>query len=90
LVKIVWFNRATNCYDTDGKFIIKFLLTDFEKYLQSYQDYLVTNAKIGNEWTLDDIYEYKNKYKNKIKELNDIFLDKGFHDMLVYYMCILS
>jgi hypothetical protein len=91
--KVIWKNKITNMIDYDGKFIIKFLLTDFQFNLKNYEEYLKSlvkeySDKVDNDGT-DEVWKITQKI-SKIKNLYDIFLEKEFHDKLVYYMSILS
>lgn len=90
--KVIWKNKITNNIDNDGKFILKFLLTDFQYNLKAYEEYLKKKLSECCDRKDDESDEaWKTKQKlTKIKELYDIFLDKEFHEKLVYYMSILS
>jgi hypothetical protein len=83
--KYIWFNRVTNSNDNDGKFIVRFILTDFQDNLNSYKQYL---QKIINS----DYYDkfIATQKLNTINELHNILLDKEFHEKLIYYMSVIS
>jgi hypothetical protein len=86
--KYIWLNKITNGNDNDGKFIVRFLLTEFQDNLRLYKEYLMNIMK--TEYILSNDKFIATQKFNTINELHNILLDKEFHEKLIYYMTILS
>jgi hypothetical protein len=91
--KIIWKNEKTNNISVDGKFIREYFITNFQLHLQFYEKYLhnlLNDYKMGE--ITDDVIDIEWKIKQKIlkmDELYELFLDKNYHDKLVYYISLL-